>query len=1084
MSAYSPCRRCLLGIAVTAFALLVTPASAEDQFLATSVVRSTRINTGLCVLLGFEDTALATGLPREGSFLVHCLYSDGELVEEARKAIRSRGVYGKVSADQGSLRRLPYAENLVNLIVADNFAALMKEGRTAEELLRVLCPNGVAYLRDRAASEDTEQAWLPELRAQAIAAGSPEPEIVRDAGTWVKIVKPRPANLDDWTHSVHGPDGNAVAADEVVGPPRHLQWVEKPLWQRHHDTVPSVTAMVSSGGRLFYIHDEAPIGVTGLPDQWSLTARDAFNGLLLWKRRIPDWGWKAWGDRPVSRNQPLHIARRLVAVADRVYVTLGFNAPLTALDAASGEILMTYPGTDFTDEVLFHEGTLIVAVHEAPQKPGRARDNPPEKKNVLAINASTGRLLWKTGEFVGVSSRADVGERITHLMLAAGDEAVFFLEEDAVVALDLRTGEELWRAARLPKNNTVAYNVRFANQCTLLYHDGLVLLAQLDYNEKKWPWHKPIESSLLAISAKTGEPLWTHECGCWIRTGVFAVGGLIWVHDSKSFSLVGLEPSTGAVKRTFSIAKAFEQAHHHRCYRNKATTRYLLTARRGIEFIDWNSEEVSLHHWVRGTCVLGTLPCNGLVYAPPHPCVCYITAKLNGLLALAPKRSENPDSASTPRFEPGPAYDGVSAEESTSDCDEWPTYRHDSKRSGSTSSELPAELKLAWQTEIGGKPSSPVISGGRILVASVDAHRVDAFDAGNGKPLWSFTAGGRVDTPPTVYRGLALFGSADGCVYCLRASDGRLAWCRRASREDRRLIAFGQLESAWPVHGSVLVEDGVAYFAAGRSSFLDGGISICAVDPQTGELLQEKHIYSPEPETDEMVPCRFPYDMPADQPGALADVLVSDGTFIYMRHVRLDPQDLLRPVPKTTATVGTPQQRRGEHPGLGPQLISNAGLLDDSWFNQTYWTVGQKSHSNLLVFNDELTCGVRAFAGTARHSRSIFAPAKKGYVLFANENKGNKQRWAVWVPVRIVAMVLAGDILFAAGPPDVVDPDDPWAAFQGRKGGQLRAISTADGTTLGKHQLPAPPVLDGMAAAKGRLYLSTTDGRVLCFGAG
>jgi len=1068
--------------ASAAFAIDGETAETGDALLAASVVRSTRVEAGVCVLLGFEDTALATGLPKEGAFLVHCLYSDAQLVEKARKAIRSSGVYGTVSADHGSLRRLPYAENLVNLIVANNVSALMKEGLTVGELLRVLCPNGVAYLRDRAASEDAEQAWLAELRAQASAVGGEAPEMVREAGTWVKIIKPRPENIDDWTHSVHGPDGNAVANDKIVGPPRHLQWIEKPLWQRHHNTVPSVTAMVSSAGRLFYINDEAPIGVSGVPDQWFLTARDAFNGLLLWKRPISNWGWKAWGDRPVSRNQPLHIARRLVAVADRVYVTLGFNAPLTALDAATGETLKTYPGTDFTDEVLYHDGTLILSVNEAAQKPGRASDNPPEKKSVMAIDASTGRLIWKKGDFVGVSSRADAGERITHLTPVVGGQGVFVLEEDAVVALDLTTGDEIWRAPRLPKNNTVAYDQRFSNQCTLLYHDGVVLLAQPDYKEKTWPWHKPVESTLLAISAKTGEALWTHQCGCWIRTGVFAIGGLIWVHESDSFSIVGLDPSTGAVKRTISTAKAFEQGHHHRCYRNKATTRYLLTARRGIEFIDLNSEEIRLHHWVRGTCLLGILPCNGLVYAPPHPCVCYITAKLNGLVALAPKRPQDPVSASTPRLEQGPAFDSVSAEESASNGDEWPTYRHDPKRSGSTSSTAPAELTLAWQAEVGGKPSSPVVSSGRVLVASVDAHRVDALDAGSGKPLWSYTAGGRVDTPPTVHRGLALFGSADGWVYCLRASDGQLAWRRRAAPEDRRLMAFGQLESAWPVHGSVLVEDGVAYFAAGRSSFLDGGMSVYAVDPQTGELLQEKRIYSPDPETDEMAPCRLAYDMPADNPGALPDILVSDGTFIYMRHLRLDPKDLLRPVPQTTATVGTPQQRRREHPGLGPQLISNAGLLDDSWFNQTYWTVGQKSHSNLLVFDDTLTCGVRAYAGTARHSRSIFTPGKKGYVLFADDNKLNKQRWAVRVPVRIVAMVLAGDVLFAAGPPDIVDSDDPWGAFEGRKGGELWAISTTDGKTLGKHQLPAPPVLDGIAAAEGRLYVSTTDSRVFCFG--
>ena len=62
-----------------------------------------------------------------------------------------------------------------------------------------------------------------------------------------------------------------------------------------------------------------------------------------------------------------------------------------------------------------------------------------------------------------------------------------------------------------------------------------------------------------------------------------------------------------------------------------------------------------------------------------------------------------------------------------------------------------------------------------------------------------------------------LFGSADGYVYCLRASDGELVWRFRGAPRDERLVAFEQLESLWPVHGTVLVQDGAAYFAAGLS---------------------------------------------------------------------------------------------------------------------------------------------------------------------------------------------------------------------------------------------------------------------------
>ena len=71
--------------------------------------------------------------------------------------------------------------------------------------------------------------------------------------------KPRPANIDTWSHPRHGADGNAVSTDTAVGPPRRIRWVAA---ARHE-----VEGMVTAGGRNYY---------------GSLLARDSFNGLRLW----------------------------------------------------------------------------------------------------------------------------------------------------------------------------------------------------------------------------------------------------------------------------------------------------------------------------------------------------------------------------------------------------------------------------------------------------------------------------------------------------------------------------------------------------------------------------------------------------------------------------------------------------------------------------------------------------------------------------------------------------------------------------------------------------------------------------------
>ncbi len=81
-------------------------------------------------------------------------------------------------------------------------------------------------------------------------------------------------------------------------------------------------------------------------------------------------------------------------------------------------------------------------------------------------------------------------------------------------------------------------------------------------------------------------------------------------------------------------------------------------------------------------------------------------------------------------------------------------------------------------------------------------------------------------------------------------------------------------------------------------------------------------------------------------------------------------------------------------------------------------------------------------------------------------------------------MVLTADAVLAAGTPDIVLPDgkDPWAAYEGRKGGKLLVVSSVDGTISARLDLASPPVPDGMALAGGKLYLAAVDGTLTCLG--
>ena len=79
-------------------------------------------------------------------------------------------------------------------------------------------------------------------------------------------------------------------------------------------------------------------------------------------------------------------------------------------------------------------------------------------------------------------------------------------------------------------------------------------------------------------------------------------------------------------------------------------------------------------------------------------------------------------------------------------------------------------------------------------------------------------------------------------------------------------------------------------------------------------------------------------------------------------------------------------------------------------------------------------------------------------------------------------MIKARNCLVIAGTPNEFPEDNFYRAVEGRAGGVLIMVSIADGSPYKTTRLEAPPVWDGMAAANGRLYIATVDGKVVCLG--
>ena len=188
--------------------------------------------------------------------------------------------------------------------------------------------------------------------------------------------------------------------------------------------------------------------------------------------------------------------------------------------------------------------------------------------------------------------------------------------------------------------------------------------------------------------------------------------------------------------------------------------------------------------------------------------------------------------------------------------------------------------------------------------------------------------------------GAGLFGSADGYVYALRADDGALAWRFRAAPVDQRMMAWEQIESAWPVHGSVLVREddngqAIVYCTAGRSIYLDGGIRFLRLDAATGKLLGEVVWDDMDPESGESMHDAYLKKTPGNtMPVGLSDVLSCDGKNIWMRSQKIDFEGK-RSEMDVLAVHGT---TAGD-----AHLFCQIGFVDDSYFFRSYWTYGRRT---------------------------------------------------------------------------------------------------------------------------------------------
>jgi outer membrane protein assembly factor BamB len=1073
----------VLGILLATTVAVALPGPTDE---AEQIASLAGFHGGLVIHVGCGDGKLTASLRLADNCIVQGLQSNAKRVEAARAFIRSAGLYGPASVIHWRGKKLPYVDNLASLVVCEDAGAV-----APGEIMRVLRPYGAA--------------------------------VVKRGGKWTVTFKGQLKGTDDWEQHYHGADNNAVARDAVVGPPRRYQWLGEPEWQRSHLAMPSINSMVSTKGRLFTVEDLGSAEHPALPGKQALVARDAYNGVVLWRVMFTDW-------HPIyirNKEMPVQIQRRLAAVGDVVYCTPGYTAPVTVFDAATGAVIKKHAATAGTIEFVYDRSILYVVtgdqsdISQALTDPSRSAlktslfkhqaygpmiQRPADPKNdILAIDADSGKEIWRIS---GADTKGYEGATLGVI----GDRVVFATSTE-LVSLDRATGKAIWRVpAPIVLKGPAGIAV------SLVLSDGAAYLADSE--------------RLRAFRLSDGRALW--ETPATINhhkaPDVFLANGLVWAaaysgstgRPAPALGLTrmgvnGFDPKTGKLVKKIDQTMLGPMG-HDRCYRNRITTRYYInTVTGGSDFLDLSSSAELPNPWIRSTCGIGPLPCNGLYYTGPPSCACCNSVLLNALNAMAAEagltKSDQPIKVGTgAKLEKGPAFSEIADLRSpASDSrDDWPTYRHDNARTGTTKNKVPARLDKRWETKLGTRASAPVIADGMVFATDVDGHAVCAMKAADGKIVWRFSAEGRIDSPPTYYRGVLLFGSRDGTAYCLRAADGALVW-RFCPLERRTICAYGQPESAWPICGSILIRDGLAYFAAGRNSFIDGGIFLYALDPRSGDIVHQKRMYGPYGENGFPIENREVVKGMSIE-GFKTDIFIADDKLLYLRHQAFTPN--LTPVKLQDVKQ--------------PHLIPSHGFLETIPQHRSFWTIDTMLHYDIPtgrggIYGDILVIDGSRFYEVRGYppGRTVwFDPRTSGYTLYAGtygasakaaadraaavagrraakQGKARQARarsrsatifapsvklWSSSIPLTGKAIALAGDVLFVAGTPVTFPKDDLAKAYEGRMGGILWAASASTGEKLAQYTLDAPPAWDSIAAANGLLFLSLADGRVICMG--
>ncbi|MCZ6795590.1 MAG: PQQ-binding-like beta-propeller repeat protein, partial [Planctomycetota bacterium] len=668
--------------------------------LAKDLLRRGEVQRGVCAVVGARgDLALDLVSASELSVLVR--EPSRQRVRGLRSRAEARGIgIRRLVVDQGPLSRLPFADNMVDLVIAAEATEETLRSLSAAEVTRALRPEGRAIVGSSGSKDGEDGVGAAELKAWAAdVAGA---QVRKDSsGVWIEFRKPPLEGADDWSHWEHGPDNNPVSTDQVIKAPYMTQFLQKPFYIG----MPSVTT--AAGGRTFLA-----IGhIAHHRREWGgllrLMARNGYNGTVLWERKLPQ-GYLVHRSAFIATRETFHMIDRdrcllldpetgrekgeiripglegdwkWMALQDGVLYVLA-GKPEPGVEITKGD--RSFGGWSWADLSKGYYGKRI---------PFGFGDT------LVAYDVQAKRRLWLHKEESLIDSRG---------LALGGGRLHFYCPDRHLRALDAKSGDVAWTNGEaevlglieMPGHKLIS-TPGFRTACLAVYTPkALIIQGQTRMN-------------VVALSTENGRLLWTKKKITNNPNAIFVKGNVI-LGIGEGGSHVSIEPESGRVVEKLMFRKVA-------CTRLTASTDSFFCRGEGTLRYDRYFKKVFVDGAARPACNDGALPANGMLYIGPWQCDCNLS--LIGALARCSAGEFRFDHVATEaerlRRTPGNVEDVVPFETSEGD---WPTYRGDNRRGSATSVAVKGSLGPGWRysPEKPHVPTAPVAAGGLIFSSGED----------------------------------------------------------------------------------------------------------------------------------------------------------------------------------------------------------------------------------------------------------------------------------------------------------------------------------------------------------------------------